>query len=469
MGCVKARLGGALLALLLMGLRLIGYSFSPVAWLQVLLVFVGTAVLGGLVGGMCRVRPNESARLIDQHYGLKDRILTALTFFHHNETDAVQRLQVQDAAEHVEHFDVEKVLPYRIGPKRVVHTTILMLIALGLTLIAPLRSPNIEVTAAPTSEVLAVGLQLQDELVDPLEELAEEYPDEPEIEELSQELQELLEEMEEVNVDPKEVLVKLSEMEAAIQSTMSAFQLEAMDTSLSELGESLSAAEATREAAKSLQDGDYSKGAKALEKMDASSMSKSERKSVAKKLAQTATSMRNRSQNKAADAVDQFAEGLQEGDPSQCQSAACQIAGICRKQGLRKGICKGLGCKLALLSMCKGQCSGSCNKNGGQSNNWSDSSKETWGRRLYRQSARRRSDRTGWITPDATDHRYARRRPFRDRDHAIGVGFRRNFATCLSGSLQGISAAIGVGTRFGTDPTGTSSDDPTLLRIDSTE
>lgn len=381
-GVLRGAFWGAIVAVLLMTGRLFGYGLDPAAWLQVVLAVSTAAVLGAVVGCAWRVCPSDSARIIDQHYGLKDRILTALAFFRHADAGTVERLQIADAAEHVRDFDAKQVSPYRVSPRRVLRAAAPLLLAFAMTFVPPLRLPVEEAIAAPAPEVLAVADQLKEELVEPLEELAEEHPDEPEIEELSREMQELLEELEEANVDPIEVLVKLSEMEAALETAMAAYQLEAMDASLSELGESLSAAEATSEAAEALKEGDYDKAAKALEKMDASSMSRSERRAVSKDLAETANAMRLRKQRKAAEAVEGMAEGVSNGDKKKCDAAAVQIAGMCRKQGLRKGICQGLGCKLALLGMCKSQCAGACqgNKNGGTCNSWSDSSTENWGR-----------------------------------------------------------------------------------------
>ncbi|MDR2756259.1 MAG: hypothetical protein LBC20_11180, partial [Planctomycetaceae bacterium] len=43
-----------------------------------------------------------------------------------------------------------------------------------------------------------------------------------------------------------------------------------------------------------------------------------------------------------------------------CKNTACQLAGICRKQCLRKEACDQLNCQLAKLGLCKSQCAGAC-------------------------------------------------------------------------------------------------------------
>ncbi len=86
--------------------------------------------------------------------------------------------------------------------------------------------------------------------------------------------------------------------------------------------------------------------------------------------------MQDANQRKLSNALTTFCEGLESGDKSKCKSGACKLAKLCRKQGLRKGISKCLGCQLGKLGECKSACRSSCNggncvaKTNSPSNNW---------------------------------------------------------------------------------------------------
>jgi hypothetical protein len=89
--------------------------------------------------------------------------------------------------------------------------------------------------------------------------------------------------------------------------------------------------------------------------------------------------MADRGQGQLGEATGELSEGLESENESQCKGGACKLAGLCKKQGLRKAVGQCLGCQLALLGECKGNCQSNCNKNGGQSVAKSDSPKQSWG------------------------------------------------------------------------------------------
>ncbi len=370
-----------LLAIPLIGLYFLGTLKITSAWW-----FAGAIVCGGIGLGLVfdLLRRNdlrESARGVDSHYRLKDRVLTALKLLSRAEPTAIERLQLADAAEHLAQVDPKAVQPYR-WPLHCVQAVFSLVPLAVFCFLFPLFGSHGQAAAAvPDATVLAVEEQLREELIEPLEELAAENPEEKELQELNEKMQELMSQLEQVENDPKESLATVAEMEQAVQRTIEEFALEAVDASLREAGEALSSAEASRGAGKALKDGDYSRAAEELEKFDAESLSKLERKTVGEGLKKASESTSRRNLSQLAKLTEKLAEELQEGNCEGCKSSACEIAGLCRKQGLRKGICQNLGSKLALLSLCKSDCAGACSnpKNGRNSIAKTKNPSKSWG------------------------------------------------------------------------------------------
>lgn len=377
-------LGGSFFALPFLVAHLLGVfsGGSP------LILFVATTgaglLLGAAVGRFWPLDWHESARCADRHYRFKDRLLTALKLLPRSKATPMERLQLEDAARHAEQVDPKVVQPYRL-PRHFAWSVCVALLALAISLAPSFLSRYQAVAAAQRlPEVVSAVDTLQENLIEKVEELAEKHPEEKEIKELADQLKELLAQLDDAATERKESLATLSEMEAAIRSTMNAFQLEAVDQSMKELAEALGAAEATRSAGQSMKDGQYSKAADELEKFNATdSMSKQERRAVPEQMRRAAEGMNRRGQKSLSQATLKMAEALEKCDNAQCKSGACQLAGECRKQSLRKGICEGLGGKLALLGLCKSECNGGgqCQgeKNGAQNTSKSDQASKSWG------------------------------------------------------------------------------------------
>ena len=381
-------LGGSLTALPFLIIHLIsGLGGSGLGgwnpWMLFALLAVSGMFLGAVIGWMLPLTPHGAARCVDRHYRFKDRILTALHFLPKAESTLMERLQLEDARRHAEQVDPRAVLPYRL-PQNFSWSLGVTLLAFAICLLSPFFNKHQAFAAVERlPEVVSAVEILREDLIEKMDELAEENPDEQEIKELADRLKELLAQLDESANDRKESLGTLSEMESAIRAAMAAFQLESIDVSMKELAEAFSAAEATRSAGQAIKEGNYSKAADELEKIDSDSMSRQERRTVSEQMRQAADAMNRRGQQSLMQTTLKMAEALENNNPSQCKEGACELAGECRKQSLRKGICEGLGAKLALLALCKsdcngGQCQGSGN-NGGQDTSRSDSPTNNWG------------------------------------------------------------------------------------------
>ncbi len=293
----------------------------------------------------------------------------------------MERLQLQDTLTHALQVDVREVAPFR-RPRQLVRALTTILLAVVFSLVPPFGNRDQASQAALVPlEVLAVIDQIDEELVEKVEELLEQNPEEKELQLLAEDLKRLAEQLENQISDPKETLATLSQMEARLNKAINEFNLESVDASMQEIAASLSAAEATRSAAQSLKSENFAQAAEELEKANFAAMSKPERNAVASKLRQNASAAGLRQQDKLKKLLDQMSEQLEKENTGECQASACKLAELCRKQGLRKGICQGLGSKLGLLSLCKSQCAGACqsDKNGGNNANLSDRPGNNWG------------------------------------------------------------------------------------------
>lgn len=360
-------------------------SFSGMAPLILCLALLSFGLLTGIAIGLLRpFERNDSAKHVDRHYRFKDRLLTAMKLLPRNETSAMERLQLEDAARHAEKIDPRGVVPYRL-PRNFAWSLGLALAAVGLSLLAPVLHPRQNLHAAEKlPEVVSTIELLQENLVEKIEELAEQNSEETALKELAEKLRDLMTKLDDSASETKKSLATLSEMEEAVRAAMSQFQVESVDASLQELAEALSAADATRAAGQALKEEQYAKAAGELEKMETGVLTRQERKAVSEQLREGASSMKNRGQKTLAAATEKLAGALQEGNESQGKEGAGELAGECRKQSLRKGICEGLQGKLSLLGLCKSECNGgaeNCNSknNGGNNTDKSDSSSQNWG------------------------------------------------------------------------------------------
>jgi len=367
---------------------LVAHMFGGFGGFRPLVLFALPAIIGTLLGAMggllLPLNSRESARRIDRHYRFKDRLLTALTFLQTAapQSTPMERLQLEDARQHAEQVDPRAVQPYRL-PQNVLWSLGVTLLALTFAMVSPLLNKHQAFAAAERlPEVTQTIDILRESLLEKMEELALDHPEEQEIKTLSEKLQELLAQLDESADDLKESLSTLSEMEAAVREAITAFQLDSVDASMRELAEAFSAAEATRPAGQAMREGQYAKAADELEKIEADAMTRQERQAVSQQLRQVADGMDRRNQKPLSQATRKMADAIEKNDLMQCNEGACELAGECRKQSLRKGICEGLEGKLALLGLCKSECNGGqCqgNKDGGSGTDKSNQSSNNWG------------------------------------------------------------------------------------------
>jgi len=350
-----------LIALPLLLLQMVGAFHGVQAWWILTICLLFGLLTSGWIGWLWPLEAKVAAEKADTHYRLKDRLLTALRLLAKPDQTAMERLQISDAAGYAANVDARVVVPYRL-PRYFSRTLGVLLLAIGLCIASPLVNPqqSLEAAPLPVQEVINSAGQIKEELVNWVEDKANEHPDEKELRELADELDKQQAKLEDTLADPREAIAVMSEMEATANAMMSEYSLEAMDASLQEIADALSASESTRSVSQALKDGNYAKAAEELKDTDFDGMSKPERNAVAQQLKQAVSNMQRRNQNNLSKMTEKLSDKLQEGDCEGACDSACEIAGVCEKQGLRKGICQALGSKLALLSLCKSDCAGAC-------------------------------------------------------------------------------------------------------------
>ncbi len=373
-------LAGSCLGILLAGVRLLGAGLP-------LLAVIGMPAAGlalGLAAGLLWRRSwKDAAVAVDLHYRLKDRAATALAFLGEPEPTVMHRLQIVDAIDHLGRIEAREVVPLEM-PRPLPYAVAALSLAVLLVLI-PLGMHRAEAEIpARLPEIVAEAEDLEETMIEDLEELAQEHPEEP-LEEVVLELKELVEQMKEPGVDQRDALAKLSEMQAAIAEALAEYNLEAVDAGLEALAEAIAPAEALKAASRALQDGKYEKAAEELQQFDPSKITRKEAKTVAPRLGKLAEDMQDAGQGQLSDATSELCEGLECRDAGKCQGGACKLAGLCRTHGLRKAIGMCLAAQLSRLAECKGNCCGGSgngrgNKSGGSNVAKSKSPTNTWGR-----------------------------------------------------------------------------------------
>ena len=361
-GAMALLAGASLGCILLILQRAEIMAEGPGAWIMV----ASAALLGLAVGFLWPNSWNGTASLVDSTYDLKDRALTAMDFADRSGADDLQRMQVEEAMEHLSKVNPVEVLPFRL-PKLMIPAVCALALMFGIVF-APIQNDEVLAEAPEAMPVVLEQAKLLEETMLPeLEELADEFEDQ-ELKELVQEMEETLEDLQEPEVDQREALAKLSEMQQSIAEAMEQLDLEQVDAQLEQLAKALESSEATEAASQALKSLEYDKAATELEKIDASTMTRKEKEAVKSDLAKLNKELGEGQQGELSEAISEMLEGMEQENQSKCKGGQCKAAGVCKKQGVKKKIGQCLGCQLNRLSECKGACQGQC-----QSNNWAKS------------------------------------------------------------------------------------------------
>lgn len=324
------------------------------------------AAVGGLIGlvfGAARHRsPQSAARLIDDHYDLKDRSITTLEFLSTEDSDRKEqpamRLQIEEANEHLKAVDATKCVPIEPWNRPLRWAAGLaagMLVILALT--------NAGVPEADAKSVLTLATEqsmwLRETMLPELEQLAKDQED-PEVEKLLEELREKVDTMQSESLDENDLMATLSEMEQALADVRDAMQLEITDAAMQSLAAAIKPSDQLQQAAKAMESKDYEKAADELQSVDPSKIGDKQRRAVSDNLKKMVAKLGKGKNGQLSESILQLAEGLDSKNMSECKKCLSKLAKQCKKQSQCKKIGQCMSCQLNRLSQCKSECRGQC-------------------------------------------------------------------------------------------------------------
>jgi hypothetical protein len=332
-------------------LGLLRWQGAAVAGWGFVVLLAGPAI-GAIVALVLGRSAKIAASAADEHYGLKDRTVSAVDFLSRDRHSPLHELQLADAEEHLQALDPRRIAPLRM-PAAAPYAAAALILALAV-LFWPRATPVEAKTPDPLDHVVAAAEEAEESLA-PLEEVAKKEND-PKLKELVQRLSETIKEMKLPGVDTKEALAKLSEMQAAIAAQQAQFNVGLVDAQMQALGEAMASTQALEGAGQALQQGKYDKAAQDLERAEPK-FDRKEAKTLKEKLAQAAKDMQEAGLTDMSTATNEFCESL---DDENAAAGACKKLGnLARSQGRRKRI-RDL---LSLASNSLSECKGNCNKN----------------------------------------------------------------------------------------------------------
>jgi hypothetical protein len=326
-------------------------------------LWVAAAVLAPVLVASCVAIVNSrtmllAARTIDSQCGLKDRTETAMQFLASAACDSpLQRLQMQDAENHLQSIDPVKVAPIK-APGSWSWGILLMVLACILCFFAgrPQEiSASVEINSVVSTQADRAATGLEE-----LEQFQQEVND-PELEETLRELALQLTELKAPGLDPKEALAKLSEMESALQEMQQQIAEASVEAQLQEVGAALSLAEAMATAGQAMAAGEMEKAAEELSKLELPQLDRKTEKAISEKLQQVQDSKNTANQKQGLkESLQKAAEGLSSGNANKFQDGMKGLAGECRKQGRKKKLSDLLKKQCQCLSECKSECESEC-------------------------------------------------------------------------------------------------------------
>jgi len=330
-----------------------------------LIAIAGSACIGLLAGAASRRSESEAARLVDEHYDLKDRSITTLQFASesndHSERDAIRQLQIDEAQQHLQAVDPSECVPLKASRTHLGWASGLAAAAMVALLASSwLAPPVIAKSVLPLAK--EQSNRLRETMLPELEKLAEDQ-DDPEIKELVEELKEQLDELDERTMDETDLLATLSEMEQSLADAREAMQLVKTDATMTALAHAMKPSDQMRAAAEAMESKEYDKASEELEAIDPSEISDKQRRAVSDNMKKMLSKLSPGQQGTLSDTIMQLAEGMEKKNESQCKQCMSKLAKACKKQGQCNKICQCMSNQLNKLAECKSQCRGQCQSN----------------------------------------------------------------------------------------------------------
>lgn len=342
------------LAVLLLATLIAVAGWVTVNWIAIGAVAVACPVIGALAAGTRPHGDTTAARLMDDRFALKDRVITALEL---SDKDPLKPAQRRDAEQHLDRFDPVECVPLR-WDRRILGLAGGLAVATLIVGLSSVINPSTATAKStlPLANQQALGLQAT--LLPEMESLTEEI-DDPSLRELLEELKEKVDQMKDSPENESDLLATLSEMQQSIAEAQAKMQAEMSDAEAMELAKAIEPADELQKSAKALQEEDYDAAAEAMRAAMPNQLSDSQRRAVSDNL-RTMVAASNSPNSPLSKTLGELSEGLDKKNPSQCKQCLSKLAGQCKKKSACKKAGSCLSRCLSLLSECKGQCRGQC-------------------------------------------------------------------------------------------------------------
>jgi hypothetical protein len=359
----RGLLVGAVAGAVYAAVRFVVEGAIPV-WVGPALIAAGPAV-GAMIGWLRRGSIVNAATAVDQHYGLKDRALSALSFSRRPERTPAQELAVVDADEHLSVVNPREVAP--LNPSRSLPYAAIAAGIAAVALVVTWHSSPVEaVVAAPDARIIDAALTIEESLKE-LEEEVRKEPN-PELEALLKEMQEKLAEMKSPGVDERTALARMSEMQASLQAMQQQYNPAAIDAELKALGEAMTLSKEMSAAGKALASGEHNKASEELEKLQMPEMDRKTARTMEESLKKASEKLGQLGQKSMQDATGEMCEACKSGDGKGFKEGSQKLSSSLKKHSRRKSINDLLRKQSNCIGECKSDCIGNCDSNSNGSN-----------------------------------------------------------------------------------------------------
>lgn len=365
---------GVLLAFLLAVLRLTMNNTWP--WFPGPVLTGGALVVGFTFGISRRSDDLSAARLLDQHFRLQDRVVTALQFLNSPEAERpLPRMQIEDTQRRLSDLDPAECVPLMLPPQVLRWAGVLAAITVVLLISGTGHAP--EVLATPQLPVATnQAKELRETMIRELEQLAEEHAN-ARTSELIQELKERVEQLDRNTSNREDLLATLSEMEQALENARESLQINSTTSTLKAVADSMMPATELQAAAKSIAEQDFGEAGDQLAAVDPSKINDRQRRAVADNLRKL--SEQGRATKVLQKTIDDLASALESSDEQQTAESLKQLATACRTQDKKQQTAKALSRQLDRVAQMKAEGRGRGNRPG-ENTSRSNSSSQQAGR-----------------------------------------------------------------------------------------
>lgn len=369
-------LAGVCVALLAAVARYLGWE--PAAGRLVLAVPLVGLLLGAGWALLHRPSWTSIASAIDDSHQLKDRAATAWHFAQQDRPSGLQRMQMHDALERLRNIDVQRAAP-RAWPRALPIALLLWGLAQGLLWVPTRTAHSSSPAPTPDPQLTQLAENLDETLVQDLEQLASQVPDDAaqqqELQTLVDQLNQHIEAIRLPGVERADALAELSDMQAQLSALASQLQLDVALHDLQQLGIVLESSTALQSIGQALQEPDLRAAAEQLAALEPNQITPQEAQALAESLQPLGKKMQSEGQQDLGAATEQLAQALQSQDDAEMSDAASQLASLSEQYALRLALASKLSSKSNQLAEAK-----AFSLSGGKDSSRSEQPRQTWGR-----------------------------------------------------------------------------------------